>query len=94
MITLECLPQDKLISNRVTSIVIEDGAIHVTLGNKIAKPLRGKILTFRPAVVDGSPTSPISWLCGYDEPVDGMSAIGVNKTSIDKQYLSGSCVTD
>lgn len=82
---------DKLIANRITGVQIENGAIHITLGNKIAKPLRGKVLTFRPATVDGSPTSPISWLCGYDEPVTGMSAIGINKTSISDEYLPSSC---
>lgn len=84
---------DKLISNRVTSISIKDGAIHITLGNKIAKPLQGKVLTFRPAVVDGSPLSPISWLCGYDKAVSGMSAIGKNETTIPNEYLPNSCVS-
>ena len=76
------VPQpDKLIANRITGVEIENGAIHVTLGNKIAKPLHGKVLSFRPATVNDSPTSPISWLCGYDKPVDGMTAIGANKSS-------------
>lgn len=88
------VPQpDKLIANRVTSIAIKNGAIHITLGNKIAKPLQGKVLTFRPAVVDDSPLSPISWLCGYDEAVEGMSAVGTNKTSIPNEYLPSSCVS-
>lgn len=81
----------KLIANRITGVEVNGGAIHVTLGNKIAKPLRGKILTFRPATVDGSPTSPISWLCGYDEPVNGMSAVGSNKTSVSEEYLPAAC---
>lgn len=82
---------DKLIANRVTSIEIENGAIHVTLGNKIAKPLKGTILTFRPATVNGSPKSPISWLCGYDEPVKGMTAVGSNRTSIPEDFLPSAC---
>ncbi|MFC3149819.1 pilin [Litoribrevibacter euphylliae] len=82
---------DKLIANRITGVEVKDGAIHVTLGNKVAKPLQGKVLSFRPATVNGSPTSPISWLCGYDEPVTGMSAIGENRTSVDEEYLMASC---
>jgi type IV pilus assembly protein PilA len=82
---------DKLIANRITGVEVDNGAIHVTLGNKIAKPLQGKILTFRPATVDGSPKSPISWLCGYDEPVKGMSAVGTNKTSLSGEYLPTAC---
>ena len=82
---------DKLIANRITGVEVSDGAIHVTLGNKVAKPLRGKVLTFRPATVDGSPISPISWLCGYDEPVKGMTAVGANKTSLSDEYLPAAC---
>ncbi|MBT8119696.1 MAG: type II secretion system GspH family protein [Gammaproteobacteria bacterium] len=86
------LPEPELlIGNRFTRMQIEDGAIHVELGNKIAKPLHGKTVTFRPAVVTGSPTSPISWLCGLDEPVEGMEAVGENKTDLDRSLLPASC---
>ena len=44
-----------LIGNRITGVVVEAGAIHVTMGNKASKPLKGKVLSFRPAVVTGSP---------------------------------------
>jgi type IV pilus assembly protein PilA len=82
---------EKLIGNRITGVEVVSGAIHVTMGNKVAKPLQGKILTFRPATVDGSPKSPISWLCGYDEPVVGMSAVGANRTSLSNEYLPAAC---
>lgn len=80
-----------LIGNRITGVVIESGAIHVTLGNKAAKPLQGKVLSFRPAVVTGSPKSPIAWLCGYDQPVTGMEAVGSNKTNLEKEFLPSAC---
>jgi type IV pilus assembly protein PilA len=80
-----------LISNRISSMVVDAGAIHVTLGNKVSAPLQGKVLSFRPAVVIGSPTSPISWLCGFDEPVDGMQAIGSNKTDLSDTFLPAAC---
>ncbi len=80
-----------LISNKVTSIEIEDGAIHITLGNKVTKSLQAKILTLRPAVVIDSPTSPISWLCGSDNPVPGMEAIGNNKTDLAITLVPASC---
>lgn len=82
---------EQLISNRISRVTVEAGAIHVEMGHKASKPLQGKILTFRPAVVTGSPLSPISWLCGYDEPVPGMKAIGENKTSLKKEFLPISC---
>ncbi len=80
-----------LIGNRITSVIVEGGAIHITLGNKASKPLQGKILTFRPAVVTGSPKSPIAWLCGYDYPVKGMEAIGNNNTNLDNVFLPSAC---
>ena len=82
---------EQLIGNKVTRIEVEDGAIHITLGNKAAKPLRDKIVSMRPAVVSGSPASPISWLCGADEPVPGMEAVGNNKTDINNGFIPSSC---
>ncbi|BDF96068.1 MULTISPECIES: pilin [Pseudoalteromonas] len=81
-----------LIGNRVTSITVESGAIHINLGNKASTPLQKTILSFRPAVVTGSPTSPITWLCGYDQPVTGMQAVGENKTNVPKELLPSSCI--
>ena len=80
-----------LIGNKVSSIEVEDGAIHITLGNKVTKSLQAKILSLRPAIVIGSPTSPISWLCGSDEPVPGMEAIGENKTDLANSIVPASC---
>ena len=80
-----------LIGNYVSSIEIENGAIHITLGNKVTKPLLGKMLTMRPAIVTGSPKSPISWLCGSDEPVTGMEAVGNDKTDIAIAIVPASC---
>ncbi|MCO7223429.1 pilin [Pleionea sp. CnH1-48] len=86
------IPEEKLlIGNRISGVKVENGAIHITLGHKASKILHGKVLTFRPAVVTGSPTSPITWLCGYDEPVPGMEAVGDNKTNLDNVHLSASC---
>lgn len=84
-------PADKLIGNMITSVRVEQGVLHVTLGNKVMEPLKGKVLSFRPAVVDDSPASPIAWLCGHDEPVPGMTAAGVNLTDIDHALLPLRC---
>ena len=82
---------EQLIGNKVTRIDVEQGAIHITLGNKAAKPLQGKVVSMRPAVVTGSPASPISWLCGPDEPVQGMEAIGENRTDINNGFVPSNC---
>jgi len=86
------LPEaDKLIGNKVTSVEVVDGAVHITLGNHIPDILKGKILTYRPAVVEGSPISPISWLCGYKPAVPGMMAIGENLTNVTTDILTSEC---
>lgn len=80
-----------LIGNFISGVELIDGAMHVTFGNKAHKALQGKMLTIRPQVVVGSPTSPISWLCGNSEPPEGMQAIGENKTTIDKTVTPHTC---
>lgn len=80
-----------LIGNFVTSMQVANGAIHITLGNNINVNAAGKILTIRPATVTGSPDSPMSWLCGYAEPVKGMESSSENRTTLPGIYLSIEC---
>ncbi len=82
---------EKLIGNYVAGIRIDDGAVHIRLGNKINAHVDGRTLSLRPAVVSGSPESPVSWLCGHDRPVEGMEGIGENLTSIPERYLPLNC---
>jgi type IV pilus assembly protein PilA len=82
---------NKLIGNYVKKISINHGAIHVTLGNRINAHVEGKVITLRPAVVADSPKSPISWLCGYAQPVPNMESIGNNQTSVPPRYLPLPC---
>ena len=86
------LPEpQQLIGNYVTQVVVENGTVHVTMGNKVGMHLENKIISFRPAVVIGSPSSPIAWLCAADKPVSGMKAIGDNKTTVEAKYLPANC---
>lgn len=80
-----------LIGNFVKSITITNGAIHAKLGNKMPELLHGKTLSLRPIVVTGSPTSPISWVCGSAQPPEGMQAAGENKTDIPEEFLPFPC---
>ncbi|WP_232465101.1 pilin [Oleiphilus messinensis] len=82
---------NKLIGNYVTRTDLIDGAFHVTLGNRANKKLVGKTISYRPAVVKDSPASPISWLCGQAEAVEGMVAVGTNETTIKPPLLPYGC---
>jgi type IV pilus assembly protein PilA len=82
---------EHLIGNFVTGVQVENGAIHISLGNRINAHVEGKVLSLRPAIVTENPSSPISWLCGYAEAVPGMTAIGENRTTVPSLYLSPAC---
>ena len=82
---------EHLIGNYVTEIRIDSGAINITLGNRINAHVKEKVLTLRPVIVIDNPKSPISWVCGYAEAVDGMEAIGINNTTVPSIYLSYNC---
>lgn len=82
---------DKLLGNYVTSIALENGAFHVTFGNKALAPLQGKILTVRAISVVDSPVSPSSWVCGNSIIPRGMEAKGENRTTVPVAMLPVSC---
>lgn len=82
---------DKMVSNFVTNLSVENGAIHIILGNKVNAKLQGKTLTIRPAVVDGAQVVPVSWVCGNAKTPDKMSVKGSNKTNIADEYLPFMC---
>jgi type IV pilus assembly protein PilA len=82
---------EKIVSNLVSAVALEEGAIHITFGNRANGALRGKVLTLRPAVVDDAPVVPIAWVCG-SAPVPGnMTAKGANRTSVPPNYLPLKC---
>lgn len=81
---------EKIIGNYLTGMSVENGAMQLSLGNKL-KQLDGKTLTVYPVFVPGSPASPISWLCGFDQLPDGLIAAGVNRTNVERHELPGRC---
>jgi type IV pilus assembly protein PilA len=82
---------DKMVSNFVTNLNVEDGAIHMVLGNKANGKLQGKILSIRPAVVEGAQVVPVAWICGNAKTPDKMTVKGSNKTNIADEYLPFGC---
>ena len=80
-----------LIGNHVTKVAVVDGALHVHFGNYVNATVADKVLSIRPMVVTGSPTSPISWSCGTRAPPPGMEAVGANRTTLEGRYLPSSC---
>lgn len=81
----------KIVSNLVSSVRIEDGAVHVTFGNRANGAIHGKTLTLRPAVVEDAPVVPVAWVCGHAKPPDKMTAQGPDRTNVPPQYLPINC---
>jgi len=82
---------DKIVSNLVRAVTVQDGAIHVTYGNRANGVLRDKTLTLRPAVVDDAPIVPVAWVCAFAKGPDKMTVRGENKTDIPREYLPVNC---
>ncbi len=74
-----------------TSISVENGAIHVTLGNRARSELSSKVLSVRPAYIASDTAAGLLWLCGYSPTPAGMTVSGANLTTIDTLYLPSVC---
>ena len=84
-------PPNKIVSNLVSAVSLENGAIHITFGNRANGAIRGKVLTLRPAVVEDAPIVPVAWLCGLAPPPGNMAAKGTNRTNVPVNYLPLKC---
>ena len=82
---------DKIVSNYVASVTVQNGAIHIVFGNKANNQIAGKTLTLRPAVVEDAPIVPVAWICGTATTPDKMTVKGVNKTDIPFNQLPLKC---
>lgn len=82
---------DKIVNNLVRAVTVQDGAIHITYGNRASGQLKDKVLTLRPAVVEDAQIVPVTWVCGFATGPDKMTVMGENKTSIAKEYLPLNC---
>ena len=82
---------DSIVNNYISSVAVESGALQVTFGNRANGNIRGKMLSFRPGVVEAAPIVPVAWVCGNAEPPGRMSVRGLNKTNIALKYLPLNC---
>ena len=82
---------EKVVNNLISSVTVESGAIHIVFGNRANSAIKGKMLSFRPAVVKDAPIVPVAWICGYAGGPAQMSIEGGNKTNIAARYLPFKC---
>lgn len=82
---------EKLVGNHVSSVRVDAGAIHVTFGNQANGAIKGRTLSFRPAVVDDAPVVPVAWVCAKAAVPGKMSAKGADLTDVEPRYLPLNC---
>jgi type IV pilus assembly protein PilA len=82
---------DKIVSNFISSVEVEKGAIHMTFGNKAHPQIKGKILTLRPAVIEDSQIVPVTWVCAGAKAPEKMTVKGEDKTNVALEYLPHMC---
>lgn len=87
-------PATKIVSNYVSAVTVQNGAIHLTLGNKVHKAVAGRIVTLRPAVVADTPVVPVAWVCGHAGPPAQMTLLGEDHTDVDERLLPFECKTE
>ena len=80
-------PADKIVNNFISSLSVQDGAIHIAFGNSANALIKGKILSIRAAVVVDAPIVPVAWVCGNAAGPGKMTIKGENKTNIPAAYL-------
>lgn len=86
------LPQhNKIVNNYVSAVLVENGAIHMTFGNKAHNVIKGKTISMRPAVIEESQVVPVTWVCGNAKAPEQMTVMGVNKTDVAPEYLPYIC---
>ncbi|WP_278044414.1 pilin [Rivibacter subsaxonicus] len=84
-------PPEKIVSNYVRAVTVENGAIHVAFGNQANGALKGRVLSLRPAVVEDAQVVPVSWLCGHAPVPEKMTARGADRTDIPPNFLPLNC---
>jgi len=82
---------DKIVSNFVSDVEVQNGAIHMTFGNKAHPQIKGKILSMRPAVIEESQIVPVAWVCGNAKAPEKMTLKGENKTNVPPEFLPYLC---
>ena len=82
---------EKVVSNYISALVVDGGAIHLTFGNRAHRQIQGRVLSLRPATVPDAPVVPIAWVCGYASVPGNMVAQGESRTDIPAAYLPAQC---
>lgn len=82
---------DKIVANYVSSLRVENGAIHLSFGNRANAAIKGKTLTLRPGVVDDASVVPVAWVCAAAPAPQKMTLRGTDRTDVPARFLPLNC---
>lgn len=82
---------ERIVSNLVSAVTVENGAVHLSFGNRANATLRGKTMSFRPAVIDDAQVVPVTWVCAAASAPRPMTIHGSNRTDVPARYLPLNC---
>ena len=82
---------DKIVNTLVSSVTVQDGAIHIRFGNSAHRALKGKTLSLRPAGVEDARVVPVAWICAKAPVPDKMTVKGEDRTDIPVGLLPLRC---
>ncbi|MFZ6870707.1 pilin [Undibacterium sp. Di27W] len=86
------LPEaNKIVSNLISSVAVQDGVVNITFGNSANSVLKGKVISLRPAVVDDAPIVPIAWVCSTGPVPEKMTVKGLDSTNVAPANLPAYC---
>jgi hypothetical protein len=77
-------------SGKFGRFILDHGSVHVVI-RSANQELNGKVISFRKSEVPDQIDAPMLWLCGYEAVPKGMVVDTVNRTNIDKKYMTGGC---
>ncbi len=84
-------PADRIVGNYVTGLIVRDGSIVITFGNRSNRHLEGRKLSLRAATVEGYPQVPIAWVCGGAGVPGRMQVHGADQTTLAEGQLPLDC---
>jgi type IV pilus assembly protein PilA len=84
-------PANRIVGSYVESVTVRDGALDIAFGQQSNRNLHQKIVTLRPAVVEGYQQVPVAWICGTATVPERMTAISRNATTVPNNFLPLDC---
>ncbi|MBC3906734.1 MULTISPECIES: pilin [Undibacterium] len=82
---------DKIVSNLVSSVSVQNGVVNITFGNSANGALKGKVISLRPAVVEDAPMVPVAWICSNGPVPNKMTVKGIDSTTVAAANLPSYC---